>query len=499
MLLRLHITKTFMRAIFSILLLVSLNSFANKPNDSETEKKDTSYIISPDDAILKMVDSLMAQKYFESVGVCFDSSITLKGKTKLIDSVLMARLSHLNQETPINLDYNEYVKAFINLYANKRRDLVSNVLGLAPVYYPMFEEVLDRYNMPLELKHLAVVESALSPIAKSRVGAQGLWQFMYRTGKMYDLNVTSYYDERMDPYKATVAACEYMSDLYDMYGDWHMVLAAYNSGPGNVNKAIRRSGGKRTYWEIRNYLPRETRGYVPAFIAVNYIMNNYEEHGIYANKLKNFAYKTDTVCVGRDLSFKQISEYIDISEEQLVFLNPTYKLKYVPKSENPHYIRLPIEKVGLYLSNEESILADLRRNEIADSISGKEKETFLPESIVHVVRRGEFFGSIANKYNCNVKDLMAWNNRRSTRLNPGDRLTVFTNGKVVPKKKVAQKAAVTKQEGKYKVHIVRSGDTLWDIAKLYSNTSVNDLKRLNSNLNFKRLKPGMQVKVKVIS
>lgn len=486
-----------MRILTILLLFISVQTIASNTNVSETKKKDTSYVISKDDAILKMVDSLMAYKYYESIGIQLDSAETSEEPTELIDSILVLRIHELNQKTPIVLDYNEYVKAFINLYANKRRTLVSNVLGLAPVYYPLFEETLDKYNMPLELKHLAVVESALSPVAKSRVGAQGLWQFMYRTGKMYDLNVTSYYDERMDPYKATVAACEYMSDLYEMYGDWHLVLAAYNSGPGNVNKAIRRSGGKKTYWEIRKYLPRETRGYVPAFIAVNYIMNYHTEHNIYGKKLNEFAYMTDTVHLYRDMSFKQVSEYINISEEELIFLNPTYRLKYIPKTDHAQYLRLPIDKVGLFLSNEEAILADLRRKEVADSIAGKEKETFLPESIVHVVRRGEFLGSIANKYNCTVRDLMAWNNRRSTRLKPGDRLTVFTNGRPAPQK-IVKKPAETKKSGKYQVHIVRSGDTLWDIAKLYNNTSVNDLKRLNSNLNFKRLKPGMQVRIKQI-
>ncbi|KAA3650423.1 MAG: LysM peptidoglycan-binding domain-containing protein [Bacteroidetes bacterium] len=466
---------------------------------SETVKKDTTYVISSDDAILKMVDSMLASKYYESIGIVLDSNIIENSSTELIDSLLEERISLLNQESPIALDYNDYVKAFINLYAVKKRALVSNVLGLAPIYYPMFEEVLDRYNMPLELKHLAVVESALNPVAKSRVGAQGLWQFMYRTGKMYNLNVTSYYDERMDPYKATVAACEYLNDLYGMYGDWQLALAAYNSGPGNVNKAIRRSGGKKNFWEISQYLPRETRGYVPAFIAVNYIMNYYKEHQISANVLNEYAFLTDTIQLNRDYKFSQIAEYIDISEEKLVFLNPAYKLKYIPKTKSTQSLCLPIEKVGLFLANEEAIVADIRRIEIADSIAGKEQKEILPESIQHIVRSGEFLGSIANKYNCTVSQLMTWNNRRSTRLNPGDKLIIYTNGKSfvsdVPKEK---EPATLKKDGKYKVHIVRSGDTLWDIAKEYNGTSVNDLKKLNSNLDFKRLKPGMQVKVKEI-
>ncbi len=365
--------------------------------------------------------------------------------------------------------------------------------------------MLDRYNMPLELKHLAVVESALSPVAKSRVGAQGLWQFMYRTGKMYGLEVDSYTDDRMDPYKATVAACEYMSDLYEMYGDWHLVLAAYNSGPGNVNKAIRRSGGKRNYWEIRRYLPRETRGYVPAFIAVNYAMNYYEEHGIKPAKINEYAYQRDTVMVYRSLSFKQIAEYIQIPDSQLQFLNPRYKLDFIPESSEGNALCLPVEKVGLFLTNEENIYAAIRRKEVADSIEGKEQEDLIPPHFEHIVRSGEFYGSIANKYKVSVRDLMTWNNKRSTRLNPGDRLLVYTQKpkssfeKATPNKKEAPKQNTKPiNEGKYQVHVVRSGDTLWDIAKEYNNTSVNDLKRLNSTLNFKRLKPGMRVKVKEI-
>ena len=415
------------------------------------------------------------------------------------DSLLNERLQVLNNETPFDLQYNEYSKAFINLYINKRRELSSSVLGLAPLYFPMIEETLDKFEMPLELKYLAVVESALSPSARSRVGAQGLWQFMYRTGKMYDLNVTSYTDDRMNPYKATVAACRYMKDLYELYGDWNLVLAAYNSGPGNVNKAIRRSGGYKDYWKIRPFLPRETRGYVPAFIAVNYMMRYAEEHDLYALNTQLFDYKVDTVEIKRGISFDQLANYINVSEEELAFFNPMYKLNYIPESESGNTLCLPVSKIGLYLSNEQGIYADLRRKEREDSIAGKEQEELIPEFLVHRVRSGEFLGYIANKYRVSVRDLMVWNNLRSTRLNPGDRLTVYTKGNA-PQREVASKSEPTlKNNGNYKVHIVRSGDTLWDIAKKYDNTSVNDLKRLNSNLNFKRLKPGMKVKVKSIS
>lgn len=469
-------------------------------------EKDSTFQLESDDPILVMGDSLLKIKYFESIGLSLEreySELDSIGNTP--DSILEARLKSLDNKTPIPLDFNPYVKAFIDLYAIKRKELVSNVLGLSPRYYPMFEEELIKRNMPLELKHLAVVESALSPVARSRVGAQGLWQFMYRTGKMYGLNVDSYEDQRMDPYKATVAACEYMLDLYAIYGDWHLVLAAYNSGPGNVNKAIRRSGGKKTYWEIRRYLPRETRGYVPAFIAVNYVMNYYQEHGIIPSMLNEFVYNTDTIMIGRSLSFGQISSYIDIPVDQVKFLNPQYRLDYINVTDEAKSLCLPTNKAGLFLANEELIFADIRRKEIADSIAGKEKEELIPPSIEHVVRSGEFLGSIANKYHCTVRDIMQWNNKRSTRINPGERLTIFTkegqNTRAQTTVKVNKEESLTEKEessGKYQIHIVRSGDTLWDIAKEYNNTSVNELKRLNSNLNFKRLKPGMQVKVKEI-
>ena len=285
-----------------------------------------------------------------------------------------------------------------------------------------------------------------------------------------------------------------------MYGDWNLVLAAYNSGPGNVNKAIRRSGGHKDYWKIRPFLPRETRGYVPAFIAVNYMMNHGNDHGLYASNTLLYDYTADTVEISNAFSFKQLSGYLKISEEEIAFYNPMYKLNYIPKLENKtQTLCLPADKIGLYLTNEKTIYADIRRKEIADSVAGKIKTTIAqPEMIVHRVRSGEFLGYIAKKNNVTVRQLMAWNNLRSSRLKPGDRLKIYTKGKPAPVKKQVQSAPSPVKSGNYQVHIVKSGDTLWDIAKKYEGTTVNDLKRLNSNLNFKRLKPGMKVKVKSI-
>lgn len=499
-------------SIFTLSLVLLLNhSMASETKKSDTTKQ---YEIAPDDKVLSMIDSAIANQFFSHYRLPMpDSSVLLNrlipsdSLVPLYDSVLEARMNTLNAQTPVQLDYNKYVKAFINLYINKKRDLSSIVLGMAPRYYPMFEEVLDRYQMPLELKHLAIVESALNPSARSWVGAQGLWQFMYRTGKMYDLQVTSYYDDRMDPYKSTVAACEYMNDLYKRYGDWNLVLAAYNSGPGNVNRAIRRSGGHKDYWKIRPFLPRETRGYVPAFIAVNYMMNYASEHHIYPLVTPMTNTIVDTVQLRKSMSFAQISNYIDVSEDLLEELNPMYKLKFIPESKEEKTLCLPLDKIGLFLVNEKAIYADMRRIEVEDSIAGKEKENQVPEMLVHYVRNGEFLGYIANKYRCSVRDLMAWNNLRSTRLDVGDRLVIYSKStsqptavtsQAKPKPSSEVKEEFAKADGKYQIHVVRTGDTLWDIAKKYNNTSVTELKKLNGNLDFRRLKPGMEVKIKEI-
>ena len=479
--------------------------------DSETKESDSSYTIAPDDRVLAAIDSAIAHWRLEAVNADF-SYATADTQTigqaipiPLNDSLFNVRLEELNQSSPIELVYNDKVKAFINLYLNKKRTLSTSVLGLAPRYYPIFEEILDQYDLPLELKHLAIVESALNPSARSWVGAKGLWQFMYATGKMYGLKVTSYYDERMNPYLATDAACRYMRDLYKLYDDWSLVLAAYNSGPGNVNRAIRRSGGQKDYWKIRPYLPRETRGYVPAFIAVNYLMNFAGDHGLYPQAPVLASMQVDTVHLKKAMSFSQLNRYIDISADTLALLNPQYKLKFIPESKEVKELCLPMQHLGVFLTNEQAIYADMRRIEIQDSINGVRSEERVPDVIVHRVRSGEFLGYIANKYRCSVRDLMSWNNLRSSRINPGDRLKIFTrNSATVQANKTTksepQKTKIaTKKSGKFQFYTVRSGDTLWDIAKKYNDTSVSELKRLNSHLNFKRLKPGMQLKVKEIS
>lgn len=469
-------------------------------------EKDT-VVMMPDDPILEALDNLVKLSYFEKSNFIVDT-LKLNVYNFPADSipwydekVFRERLAKLDAQTPFNLTYNEKVKAFINLYAVRKKELTSRILGLSYLYFPMFEEELDKNDLPLEFKYLAVVESALNPTVKSRAGAMGLWQFMYHTGKIYHLNVTSYIDDRKDPYKSTAAACGYFKFLYNIYGNWELVLAAYNCGPGNVNKAIRRSGGKKDYWDIYPYLPKETRGYVPAFIAVNYVMNYSAEHNLYPLQPKIISHEIDTVHVERQLSFDQLSSTLGISIEDLEYLNPCYKKQIIPCSDKPQTLCLPKEKVSLFLNNEQTVYSFVRAQ--ADSAANG----LIAEEVrkVHIVKKGEDIGSVARKYDCTVADVKDWNGLRSARLRPGQKLTVFVLEKPAVKSDTyeanqpkqqnpsAKHSNPVKQEGqKYVYYTIQAGDTMWNIAKA-NGVSLDKLKELNSNINHNQLKPGTKI------
>ncbi|MBI2271695.1 MAG: transglycosylase SLT domain-containing protein [Bacteroidetes bacterium] len=424
-------------------------------------------------------------------------------------SVYESRLAKIDAESPFDLEYNDAVKSYIEMYAMRKRDLVSRVMGMSQLYFPMIEQQLDKYDIPLEMKYLAIVESALNSRVRSRAGAMGLWQFMYSTGKMYDLKVTSYVDERCDPYKATVAACEYLRFLYDMFDDWQLVLAAYNSGPGNVNKAIRRSGGKKTYWEIRPYLPRETQGYVPAFIAVNYVMRNTAEHNLYSSIPKRSFFEVDTVKIKQQITFEQVSAVLNIPVEEVEFLNPQYKKGIIPYSaEDPYSLCLPAAKVGSFITNEQAIYAYLKKaNPNSQDILAMQEVMK-----VHTVRRGEKLHSIANRYKCTIYDLKVWNNLKTNYVKTGQKLTVYVNKvasdnattvksqqaapvlkqEVVSAQVVSENAATQTDQGKF--YTVGKGDTLWDIARK-TGTTIEEIKRLNNFSNNYVLLPGKKIKV----
>ncbi|MBI3235426.1 MAG: transglycosylase SLT domain-containing protein [Bacteroidetes bacterium] len=366
------------------------------------------------------------------------------------DEVIKYRLSLL--ESPIPLEYNQYVKGFIDLYAVRKKKLTQHILTWSDYYFPQFEQILDEQGMPLEFKYLAVIESALNPNAQSWCGATGLWQFMYGTGLMYGLKINNYVDERKDPIKATYAACQYFKDMYALYHDWLLVIAAYNCGPGNVNRAIRMSGGHYNFWKIMPYLPTETRGYVPAFIAATYVLNYHQEHNIYKFEETPVNYVTDTVHVDSKLTFAQIAQSLNINEDQLRMLNPSYKLGILPnpnESGKSHVLRLPYHKAISFTDLKENLYASNhpymrpaatptlvqnsgdslnQENETLTSINkdldNKKPKVAKSKIAYYKVKRGDGLYIIANRYGCTITDIKKWNKLHSNAIKPGQLLAI---------------------------------------------------------------------------
>lgn len=414
---------------------------------------------------------------------------------ELPTDTLKARLKALDARTPFNVEYNPSLENVIKSYLKNRQNAIQNLITLSGFYFPMFEAELDRLNLPLEIKYLAVVESALKPRAQSRVGATGLWQFMFATGKEYGLDVSSYVDERSDPIKATEAAAKYLSKLYKIFGDWDLALAAYNSGPGNVGKAIRRSGGYRNYWNIRHNLPRETAGYLPAFLANMYIFEYAEAHGFKKYKPELAYFETDTIRIKHMITLDQVSEATGTPIEQLQFLNPSYKLDIIPfiKSEN-YVLRLPRNVVGKFVNNEERIYAfakaefNKREKPMPQLSNAKAKITYR-------VKSGDYLGKISRLYGVRVSNIKRWNGLRGNNLKIGQRLTIYPR---TPKVNTSSSAKaivkVTPISGKVINYIVKSGDSLWSIAQKFSGVSVQNIKDWNG-ISSTKLKPGTTLKI----
>jgi len=422
------------------------------------------------------------------------------------DTVYSRRL--YNMPTEMELSYNQVVRQYIDMYANRRRDMVGYMLTIGNYYFPMFEEALDKHGLPLELKYLPVIESALNPVAVSRAGATGLWQFMLRTGKGYGLQINSLVDERRDPHKSTEAAARYLKDLYAIYGDWNLVIAAYNCGPGNVNKAIARSGGKHDYWQIYYNLPRETRGYVPAFIAANYIMNFYDKHNICPVESFQEMTALDTIHVNNQVHFNQIAEVLDIPLSDIRRWNPQFKKDRVPGNYQRYTLILPTNKVYAFLEKEEEIMNFRRSDYIThrentdgylassgSSISGNS------ENVYYWVRNGDNLSKIASRNGVSVSQLRSWNNLRSTRITAGKSLIVrkkpvdspvWEAGETELAQQTTNPGGVTKTVNEY--YRVRSGDNLGKIAQKNSVT-VAQLKSWNG-LSSDRLSVGKQLIVK---
>ena len=413
------------------LFQVEKDTLAVSKIDSLQVAKDTINTAFFSDKDLQTIDSLLVVEKFDSSlidtleYVLNDLDIVGKTNTTLTTALLKSRLADLNEKTPFNLAYNPSLENVINSYLLHRKRYYPALMAKAKYYFPMFEQYLDAYDIPLEMKYLAIVESALRPKAKSGVGATGLWQFMYATGKQFGLKVSSYVDERQDPVKATVAACKYLSQLFTIFGDWDLALAAYNSGPGNVRKAIKRSGGYKNYWNIRPFLPIETASYVPAFYATMYIFEYANAHNLYAEVPAYFHFETDTIQIKRTVSFNQISEKIDVDADVVKTLNPSYKLEIIPFVKDRNYaVRLPTNKIVTFLDQETAIYA-LADEEAAKREKPLPKYFEMDKRIRYKVKSGDYLGKIAQKFGVRIRDLKQWNRLKNNQLKIGQRLSIY--------------------------------------------------------------------------
>ena len=383
------------------------------------------------------------------------------------------RLFLLDEKTPMDLQYNEKEKPFIENYLGVNVKLIERMLALKELYFPLFEQTLDKYGLPMELKYLAIVESALNPKAKSSSGATGLWQFMYLTGKQYDLRVTSYMDERQDPYKSTEAACKYFVKLYEMFGDWNLVLAAYNGGPGYLQRKIN-SVGTYNFWDLHPHLRRETRNYIPTFIAVNYVMNFYDNHGVLPAKNSVNVLSVDTLNIKKQVDVATLSKLLCVNKETINYLNPAYKKDIFPKNA---ILILPDFAVVDFLDNAEANYVFIEAVDNKEILINEER-------IVYQVERGDYLGKIARNYGVQVFELKKWNNLRSTKLNIGQELVLYVKEDLDNNKKNKHKS---KNE-----YVVQKGDTLWEIAKKHNGVSIWKIKSLN-NLETDKLMPGTKI------
>lgn len=426
------------------------------------------------------------------------------------DEVYCERLGKMNEMSPFHLDCNTATLSMIKYFAQNRRSFARIVLGRSTLFFDMFEEKLAEYGLPIELKYLSVIESGLRPQVKSKAGALGLWQFMYRTGLYFGLKENSYIDERMDPVLATDAACRYLKQLYGIYGDWNLALAAYNAGPGNVNKAIRRSGNKTTYWEVRPFLPAETQGYVPNFIAAAYLLTYHAEHNIIPMDVKVHYAQLDTMCLSGGVHMNTISKLVNWPVEDIKALNPVYKTSYIPFTKPSQCLSGPLEKIGLLVSLEDSLYSLERKTystqttvasnpiindpEITNSTDslGVSQTLNLENYIYHKVKTGETMGTIATKYVVSVEQLMEWNALRTTNIYVGQRLKLKSGSGGTTQTQLPTNP--TPQPVK-KYYTVRSGDTFSKVAQKYGLTQ-SGLSKLNPGVNINRLTIGQRLRVK---
>ncbi|MDR2409306.1 MAG: transglycosylase SLT domain-containing protein [Bacteroidales bacterium] len=523
---------------YTFLFLIFFSFFEGSILAQETFKTQQTEV---DTSIIEQLDALMSTWYARKMDYHENSQSPVVSQDldySTVDSVMIHRLKVLTDKTVFPMVFNEDIRAYINMYI-KRKQSVSVMLGLAKYYFPFFEETLDKYNCPLELRYLAVIESALNPTAVSRAGATGLWQFMYNTGKMYGLEVTTMVDYRCDPYKSTDAAARHLKDLSEMFfNDWVLAIAAYNCGAGNVKKAIVRSGGKTNFWEIYNYLPRETRGYIPAFYGAWYVMQYYDKYGIEPAEMK-FG-QVDTFLITDKLHLQQISSVINIPMDEIKSLNPQYKRNIIPPSNDPMHLILPVEysiafelmKDSIYKYNTDqffpqpAIFID-ERTQITSA--GNTNYKLQPKT--HVIKSGESLSTIARKYRTTVSELTKMNKiRANTTIHPGKKLIVGYNKISLPKPKptfvdsvkLALDTTKILSDTIYKVHTdkgqqetemvdkndnpskisyitykVVAGDTLTSIISQFKTVSVSELLKINQLKEGDVLNVGQSLKIPV--
>jgi len=430
----------------------------------------------------------------------FDDDFPISG---LPDSVYIARLKRL--PTIIDLPYNDVVRRCIEVYVQRNPEKSEMILGLAQHYMPIIEEILDMYNLPLELRAMAVIESALNPRAVSRAKAKGMWQFIYPTALRYNLKINSYVDERLDPIASTHAAARYLKDLYGIFGDWSLAIAAYNCGDGNVRKAIRRSGGKRDYWDIYPYLPRETRGYVPLFVGAGYMLEYYREHRLHPKSV-SMPVQVDTFMVNKMLHFEQVSEIVGIPVDELRDFNPQYLHDIIPGASQPYVLRVPFDYTGLFAEKEKEIYAYkdsvyFNPNIIKQIAQRGNASIDSRSQLIHRVRSGETLGSIALKYHVKVSDIQYWNNLKNSRINAGQKLIVNAKGAPAVKKTATATATATPPaaatgNANAVIHVVKKGETLWSISQMYDDINFYDLMKLNGFTKTTKIYPGDKIKLK---
>lgn len=468
--------------------------------NSEAEADDTVYTA-------EMQDSLLQLWYKNSTIVNYDAlheydMDSVKFSSNVSDEEMMRRLEAMNSF--ISLPFNENVKNYIILYSEKMPSRMGRVLGLSNYYFPIFEDILNRYDLPEELKYMAVVESMLNPTATSHAGAKGIWQFIYRTAKSYGLEINSYVDERMDIEKSMDAAARYLRDAYRIFGDWALAISSYNCGAGNVSKAIRRAGGSKDYWAIYRYLPRETRGYVPAFVGAMYAMTYSKEYGIVPQNV-GMPVQTDTFEIKKNLHFAQINGKIGVPMEDLRQLNPQYFNDIIPGSNHSYTLKIPVSWTKTFMDTPiDSIYAFKSDSLLSQKIVKDVKRAGTQSSqqrISYKVKSGDYLGRIASRYKVSVNQLKKWNNLRSSNIRVGQILYIYPNGSYPTtssssgsKSSSKTSASSSKSKSSSVTYTVKSGDSLYKIAKKYPGISADNIKKANGLKN-NNIRPGQKLRI----